>query len=201
MFDLTGQQVLLRLVSLLLISGLGGFFVALLAVVMGDPGPKYDGRVSVNPLKHLEPVGALTMVIFRTGWLRPVVIETGKLRTGGVLLVVLGSALLMLGVAEILWLLRPTVVTSLPDSGFSRSLVQWIDITATMTVWFAVVSLIPLPPFTGGLLLAQIAPGLHALLTRRVLFTAIAAGVVVFVLGGANLLSPAIRSVADFFLR
>lgn len=200
-FDLTGQQVLMRLLSLLLVVGLGGFFVAALAVAMGDAGPRHDGRLSPNPIRHIEPIGALTILVFRTGWLKPVAIEIGQLRRGGVIVIVLGSALLMLGLAELLWLLRPTIVTTLPDGSFSRSVVVWIDTAAVIAVWFAVTSLIPLPPFTGGLLLARFAPALHAQLARRTFFVALAWGIVVVALAAANLLDPAIRAVADLFLR
>ncbi|MBE6696608.1 MAG: site-2 protease family protein, partial [Ruminococcaceae bacterium] len=46
------------------------------AYKLGDPTARSLGRLSLNPLKHLDPVGALCMLIFRFGWARPVPINS-----------------------------------------------------------------------------------------------------------------------------
>ncbi|NCC55840.1 MAG: site-2 protease family protein [Erysipelotrichia bacterium] len=43
---------------------------------LGDPSPKADGRLSLNPLKHLDPVGTLCLLFFHFGWAKPVPINT-----------------------------------------------------------------------------------------------------------------------------
>ena len=45
------------------------------AYKLGDPTAKYSGRLSLNPLSHLDPIGALCMVFFRFGWAKPVPIN------------------------------------------------------------------------------------------------------------------------------
>ena len=42
---------------------------------MGDPTAKSLGRLTLNPLKHLDPIGALCMIFFRFGWAKPVPIN------------------------------------------------------------------------------------------------------------------------------
>ena len=42
------------------------------AYKLGDPTAKRMGRLSLNPLKHLDPLGAVCMVLFRFGWAKPV---------------------------------------------------------------------------------------------------------------------------------
>ncbi|NLN83280.1 MAG: site-2 protease family protein [Firmicutes bacterium] len=42
---------------------------------LGDPTPKAQGRLSLNPIHHIDPVGFLMMVIFRFGWCKPVQIN------------------------------------------------------------------------------------------------------------------------------
>ena len=61
--------------------------VALLAIVchecahgwvsykLGDPTAKNAGRLTLNPLKHIDPIGILCMVLFRVGWAKPVPIN------------------------------------------------------------------------------------------------------------------------------
>ena len=46
------------------------------AYKLGDPTARVMGRLSLNPLKHLDPIGALCMVLFRFGWAKPVPIDT-----------------------------------------------------------------------------------------------------------------------------
>ncbi len=46
------------------------------AYKLGDPTAKNFGRLSLNPLKHLDPIGALCMLFFRFGWAKPVPINT-----------------------------------------------------------------------------------------------------------------------------
>ena len=47
-----------------------------MAYKLGDPTAKNMGRLTLNPLKHLDPLGTLCMVIFHFGWARPVPINT-----------------------------------------------------------------------------------------------------------------------------
>ena len=42
------------------------------AYLMGDNTAKYSGRLSLNPLNHLDPIGAIFMLLFRFGWAKPV---------------------------------------------------------------------------------------------------------------------------------
>lgn len=46
------------------------------AYKLGDPTAKNLGRLSLNPLKHLDPIGAVCMLLFRFGWAKPVPINT-----------------------------------------------------------------------------------------------------------------------------
>ncbi|MBO7293776.1 MAG: site-2 protease family protein, partial [Clostridia bacterium] len=47
---------------------------------LGDPTARALGRLSLNPLKHIDPLGALSMLLFRFGWARPVPIDTRYFR-------------------------------------------------------------------------------------------------------------------------
>ena len=47
------------------------------AMKLGDPTAKMDGRLSLNPLHHLDPIGALCLILFRFGWAKPVPINPG----------------------------------------------------------------------------------------------------------------------------
>ena len=203
MFDLSGQQVLLRIAAMLVIIAAHGWLVAALAVLMGDRGPRYDGRLSLNPLRHLELIGALTLVLFRVGWIKPVAVDPGELRSrfGGMVVIVLGSLLLTVAVAEVLWLLRPTLLTAFSDTSVIRTLVLFIETMARMTVWFAIVNLVPIPPLTGGLFLAVLAPGAYRFLDGKRIFVAIALAAIAFTGAAVDVLDGAVNAVANVVLR
>ena len=45
------------------------------AMKLGDPTAKSQGRLSLNPLKHIDPLGLLMMIVARVGWAKPVPID------------------------------------------------------------------------------------------------------------------------------
>ncbi len=55
---------------------------ALVAYWLGDPTPKKMGRLSLNPLAHLDPLGALMILLIGLGWGKPVQIDAEKLKPG-----------------------------------------------------------------------------------------------------------------------
>lgn len=55
---------------------------------LGDPTPKYDGRLSLNPMNHLDFMGTICLIFLRFGWAKPVRINSGyyKNRRTGVMM-------------------------------------------------------------------------------------------------------------------
>ena len=48
------------------------------ADAMGDPTPKLAGRLTVNPLKHIDPIGFISMLLVRFGWAKPCLLYTSQ---------------------------------------------------------------------------------------------------------------------------
>ncbi|MCC6735579.1 MAG: hypothetical protein IT534_05565 [Bauldia sp.] len=201
MFDLSGQQVLFRIGSALFIAGTHGYALALMARLMGDPGPGYDGRRTVNPLQHGQFLGFLSMVLFRVGWIRPMAIDHRLLRFGraGLVVVVLGALAATLLIAEGLWLLRPWLITSFSGTSAVQGAVLWFENVAMLSAAFVVFNLIPIPPFAMGLVLSGYAPRLYALLVRRTMVPAFVFGVILFFADRDGLVAPAVRSIFAWF--
>src|SRR5258707_9304630 len=80
--DLTLQQLVLRLIAYVFIAAVHGLAVAAVAVALGDQGPRYDGRLRVSPLAHLDIIGTAAGVLFSAGWIRPIAIDPFELRLG-----------------------------------------------------------------------------------------------------------------------
>lgn len=70
------QEILLRIPALLLILTVHEVAHGYVAMRLGDPTARNFGRLSLNPIKHLDPIGAICMLLFRFGWAKPVPVNT-----------------------------------------------------------------------------------------------------------------------------
>jgi Zn-dependent protease len=131
----------------------------LVARQLGDPTAEQLGRLTLNPFRHVDPVGTviLPMVLALAkapifGWAKPVPVDYLRLRhpRRDMVLVALagpGMNFLLAGVAALLLTLMSGSVAVTPTSDFiAQNLVNFILIN----IFLAVFNLIPLPPFDGG---------------------------------------------------
>lgn len=131
------------------------FAHAKVADTLGDPTPKLAGRLSLNPISHLDPIGFLTLVLVRFGWAKPVPINPYNFRNPrqGALFVSLAGPLSNFLFA---WFLA-IIFRSLPDLNGTI----W-SMLLTYTIWInlslAVFNLIPVPPLDGSHILEFFLP-------------------------------------------
>jgi Zn-dependent protease len=165
--DLTLQQLVMRFVAYVFIAAVHGFAVAAVAVAMGDQGPRYDGRLRINPLAHLDVIGTASGVLFSVGWIRPIAIDPFELRFGriGLAIVVAAGTAATLISAIALRLVRPFLLPLLPDTA-SATTFALIEVIGELSAWFALTSILPLPPLTGAHLLAVAAPKYHKVIAK-----------------------------------
>lgn len=155
--ELTLQSIAFRVLALLIIAGVHGGIVAAAAVFLGDKGPKYDGRLTAAPFGHLDILGGACLILFGLGWTKPVAVDAGHFRTGraGLVLVVLAAFAALLATAALLLLLVLPALTVLPyTAGLTTA--AFLRVAAQLCIWFALFNLLPVPPLTGGHLLAAI---------------------------------------------
>ena len=130
----------------------------LVAYKLGDPTAKYAGRLSLNPLSHLDPIGALCMVFFRFGWAKPVPINPMyfKDRKRDSAIVALAGPL-----SNIILAFLSTIVFAVyyvyVYLNFPNFVTQFIYTVfmqlAVVNISFAVFNLIPFPPLDGSKIL------------------------------------------------
>ncbi len=200
MNDFSLQQLVLRLLAMVVIAGVHGVAVAGAACAMGDPGPRHDGRLTPNPLVHLDVLGTLAGV-FSAGWIRPIAIDPALLRTGriGLVLVVLAGAAATLAGVVALRVLRPYLLPLLPDTTSALAF-AWIETIGEVGVWFAVANMLPLPPLTGAHLLVAIAPQWRDRLRRTQPYAAVLLAVLAVAGVFTRLLGPVYAAVAGAVL-
>jgi Zn-dependent protease len=130
----------------------------LVANWMGDPTAKNLGRLTLNPLKHLNPLGFLSMLIVGFGWANPVPINTRNFKNPRVGMAISGIAgpvsnFLIAAVSLFLSMLLQFILIL---SGVQQPhiLIEVLDMFLFMSTYLnlalAVFNLIPIPPFDGS---------------------------------------------------
>ena len=183
--DLSFQRILFQACAALIIITTHGFFLAAFARLFGDRGPQYDGRLSLNPFKHIEPIGALALVFVQIGWIRPLALETKLPRGGksGPFLVAALSVLATLTLSLVFWNIRPLAFAQLGGGSVGISAIGILETTARSSVYFALFNLIPLLPLSLGHALIGFAPRLAGQLVRHQSLVALGLGAAVFATG------------------
>jgi Zn-dependent protease len=117
---------------------------------MGDQTAKWQGRLSLNPLKHLDPIGTLMLFIFGFGWAKPVPVNFNNFRDRRKGLIFVSSAgivanmLLAFAAFALYRLLSPV------PSGAVATLLYYL---AEINIILASFNLIPIPPLDGSKIL------------------------------------------------
>jgi Zn-dependent protease len=149
--DLTVDLVVMRVIAGVIMAMVQGLAIAATAVLLGDKGPRYDGRLTAWPWGHVDLVGLGSLALTGFGWGRPVAVDPGQLRFGrwGLVLIVLVSAaaLLLLG-----FVLPPLASVLLRELDYTAgvTLAAFLREMAQLCVWMAIFSLLPIPPLAGA---------------------------------------------------
>ena len=90
----------------------------LMSFALGDPTPKREGRISLNPLRHLDPMGVICLVVLHFGWAKPVRIapQYYKNRKLGIILVSLAGPVSNFILAFVSLILYGLAIVRLGDS-------------------------------------------------------------------------------------
>ena len=138
------------------------------AYKLGDNTAKDAGRLTLNPIKHLDPVGALCMLFFRFGWAKPVPIDLRsfkKPRRDFAITAIAGpiSNILLSIIAAFLYLLSLKLFIGVSTSSdflfaLMKNTVSFLYILHGVNIGIAIFNLIPVPPLDGSRLLGLILP-------------------------------------------
>jgi len=184
------------------------------AYVLGDPTAARHGRLTLNPIPHIDPVGTILLPgllllaphilgtpAFVFGWAKPVPVDFRRLghpRRDTVLVALAGPATnLLLATASVV------VLRFLPDASEAGSLTGGLAQMALASVWvncvLAVFNLIPVPPLDGGRLLTALLPPSASRVMRTV--EGVGFVVVLLVVMNTNIVGRLVRPVVGFLLR
>ncbi len=140
---------------------------------LGDSTAKMLGRLTVNPLKHIDPIGTVALPLgmllmsmvtvgqpFAFGWAKPIPVNTRNLshpRRDMAIVAVAGPLANLL--MALFWVLMiPVFLTVIPDANIADGFVTMAQIGLVFNLVLLVLNLLPLPPLDGGRVLAGLVP-------------------------------------------
>lgn len=131
------------------------------AYVLGDDTPRLQGRLTINPLPHIDWIGFAMLLIFHFGWAKPVQInpynfKNSSFKQGMMLVSLAGPGMNMLLALLGLILIR-LLIPFHGSEGFDIAL-QLLEPLVTINIILAAFNLIPLPPLDGSKILAGLLP-------------------------------------------
>ena len=156
---------------------------------LGDQTAKLMGRLTLNPIKHIDPIGLLMMVIVKFGWAKPVPVNMSNFKkpklgmaitaiAGPLSNIVLAFFFLLIlaviatplaiisGVQDADWLTLRYLMDTAPES-FSEFTFQIVTRAAQLSIVLAAFNLLPIPPLDGSKVLLSFLPeGMYYKLMR-----------------------------------
>jgi len=162
--DLFLQGLLVNAVILVISLTIHELAHAYVATQLGDDTPRRQGRLTLNPLAHLDPLGSIMFILVGFGWAKPVQVNPYNLRNGpkmGMALVAVAGPFSNFVLAALVAI--PFRLGVVPDIGggggslipsLSGFLMQFIYLNLVLMLF----NLIPIPPLDGSKLLRAFAP-------------------------------------------
>jgi len=132
---------------------------------LGDPTARYAGRLTLNPLAHLDPIGTLMLFVVHFGWAKPVPVNPYNLRNPrrDMIWVSLAGPGANLALAFLLGLpLRLLGLDRLSTASFMDVVVVMLVYGVFINIVLAIFNLIPIPPLDGSKILAGLMPAEQA---------------------------------------
>lgn len=184
---------------------------ALTSYSLGDPTAKLCGRLTINPLKHIDPAGFICMLLLHVGWAKPVPIDTRyykKPRLGTILVSAAGplSNILLSFITVPIFILVGKLTLLLPINAFTAKMFAMILYLLTLVhilnLGLGLFNLIPIPPLDGSRILGMLLPTkIYAKILQYEHYISFILLIVMYVGGFSKYISVATGAVSSLFFR
>ena len=128
---------------------------------LGDPTAKNAGRLTMNPLKHLDPLGVIAFIIMKIGWAKPVPVDPRYFKDPqkGMLLVALaGPAANVLTAVVSAVLVKGLIMMPVIPMFILKPMVGMLVASVWINIMLAVFNCLPIPPLDGSKVLMGLLP-------------------------------------------
>lgn len=145
-------NILLTLIASLLCISLHELCHGFVAYKLGDNTAKLQGRLSLNPIRHIDPIGLVMMIVFRVGWAKPVPVNMLNFKNpkNGMALTALAGPLCNVLITVIALFLYGVLFIPLVGTAVGAHILHLFELIAYISLGFAIFNLIPLPPLDGA---------------------------------------------------
>jgi Zn-dependent protease len=164
--NLSLEQLIAGAVALLVGLTFHEFSHALLADQLGDHRPRAMGRLTLNPIPHIDPIGGILLLVAGFGWAKPVMVNPAALSGGrrGLAIVAIAGPIANVVVAIGFAVVYRVLDLAGVDGGFFMRLIALI---VQLNILLALFNLIPIPPLDGSNVLLAFLPPRQAVAFQR----------------------------------
>ncbi len=152
-FKLSFQEIIILIPILLLSLSVHEFSHGMVSTLLGDSTPGRDGRLTLNPLRHLDLFGTLMLLTAGFGWAKPVRIDINsyKNKYSGLVLTSLAGPLSNFLIAVLFtFFLRLIVVNDVFKFMQTESVINIIQYVMIINILLFIFNMIPIPPLDGS---------------------------------------------------
>ncbi|MBR3593972.1 MAG: site-2 protease family protein [Clostridia bacterium] len=199
-------SILASLMLIFLVSPLHELSHAGVALALGDKTPKWQGRITLNPMAHIDWIGSLMIILFGFGWAKPVQVNMRNFKypkLGMAITALAGpfSNFLVAFIASLFFYPIYTNIGSLPTFW-----IQVIDALYSyfilLNIYIGLFNLIPIPPLDGSRILSAVLPNKYYFqLMQYERYSFILFVIVFFVLDVGEYLAVMANNIVDIFFR
>ena len=126
---------------------------------LGDPTPKYQGRLTLNPMHHIDPIGFVALLFIGFGWGVPVQIDPDHYknrRTGELIVSLAGVTANLLIAVAFSFVCKGLAMTSFASGGLGAIIYEMLIYVVYINLVLMIFNLIPIPPLDGFGVITQI---------------------------------------------
>lgn len=163
-FNFSLEFILIRIIAVVLSISIHEMAHALVSYWMGDPTAKIEGRLSLNPFKHIDWLGVFCLMIFGFGWAKPVPIDSRyyKDQKTGIIWTSFAGPLANFILAFLSMMIYFILIRFFPffmlQSEIGSFLSTCFMSTSLISIGFGIFNLLPIPPLDGSKVLFSFLP-------------------------------------------
>jgi len=160
---------------------------------LGDETPSLQGRLTLSPAAHLDPIGSLCFLVFGFGWGKPVIYNPMRLgrKVDELLVALAGPA------SNLVFALALNLIATASQAGLPQ-FAQFLHLASFVNVVLASFNMIPIPPLDGSSIVAYFWPEYRSVIGGQVGLVLLL--VILFLpVGGGNLLGSVLQPIESAF--